>query len=352
MPDRPYKGRGTALSPDNRFAAWSRASVADEWWPEETTAAPTRLIVDSSKTAIVRNRSPDVPFDRSINPYRGCEHGCIYCYARPSHAYLGFSPGLDFETRIVYKPGIATLLRRELARPGYRPRPIAIGSNTDCYQPVERRLGLTRGILDVLLESAHPAHLITKSAGILRDLDILRPLARDQLLQAMISITTLDPDLARRLEPRAATPQRRLEVIAQLTGAGIPTGVLFAPAIPALNDHELENVLAAAAAAGAQYAVCTVLRLPRELSELFADWLTTHRPERARHVLSMLAQMHAQPAARHRFGSRMTGNGPLAKLLADRLRLAQRRFGYRQPPPLACDRFHPPDADGRQGSLF
>ena len=250
------------------------------------------MTVDSTRTIIARNDSPDIGFDRSINPYRGCEHGCIYCYARPSHAYLGLSPGLDFESRLFYKPDAAALLAGELRKKGYSCRPIALGSNTDPYQPVERRLGITRGILQVLRDFRHPVTIVSKSALIQRDLDILGEMARDRLASVTISVTTLDRTLARCMEPRASTPERRLETIAALAGAGIPTGVLSAPMIPALNDNEMEQILERARAAGATSAGYTLLRLPLELKSLFKEWLEEHFPDKAAHVLSLVAQTH------------------------------------------------------------
>lgn len=349
--DKP-KGRGTGLNPVSRHAAWNRESADDGWWPDELAPPRTELLVDTAKTVITRNDSPDVPFDRSLNPYRGCEHGCIYCYARPSHAWLGLSPGLDFETKIAHKPEAAARLRQELARRGYQCAPIALGSNTDVYQPLERKLGLTRAVLAVLAECRHPVCLITKSAGVLRDIDLLADMARQGLARVTLSITTLDAELARRLEPRAASPQRRLEVVQALAEAGIPVGVLFAPVIPALNDHELERVLEAAAGAGAGYAVYTLLRLPEELATLFRDWLETHYPDRASHVMSLLAQMRGGRADDSRFGARMTGAGVLAELLARRHRLACKRLGLADPPALNSGHFRPPRPDSPQGELF
>jgi DNA repair photolyase len=263
---------------------------------------------------IVRNQSPDVPFTQSINPYRGCEHGCSYCFARPGHAYLGLSPGLDFETKIVWKPDAPEILRKELAAPGYRCAPIALGISTDGWQPVERRLGLSRRLLEVLAETRHPVSIVTKSALIERDADLLADMARDHLVQVMFSITTLDPLLARRLEPRAASPARRLAAMDALHRAGVPVGVLFAPLIPALNDHELERVLEAARAAGAESAGYVLLRLPLELKALFEDWLHSHFPDRATHVLSLLRQLRGGQLNDSRFGHRMRGQGVFADL--------------------------------------
>jgi len=350
------RGRGTAACPDNRFAAWQRAPFDDGWdaAPDGSQAAPaTELFVDTARRVITFNRSPDVPFDRSINPYRGCEHGCSYCFARPLHAYLGLSPGLDFETKIAYKADAAAVLRGELARPGYACAPIALGVNTDAYQPVERRLGITRQILAVLAETRHPVTLITKSALIERDVDLLAELARDALVQVMFSVTTLDDDLARRMEPRAARPARRLAAMGKLAAAGIPVGVLFAPLIPALNDHELEAVLEAARAAGAESAGYVLLRLPHELKAIFSGWLAQHYPGRAQHVMSVLAQMRGGRANDPRFGHRMRGEGVFADLYRQRLRRACARLGLnRMRRELDVALFRPPAEPGAQLALF
>ena len=276
---------------------------------------------------MTRNRSPDLPFDRSINPYRGCEHGCIYCYARPSHAYLDLSPGLDFETRILHKPDAPEQLARELARPGYRPAPIALGVNTDAYQPAERRLGLTRRLLEVLWAHRHPVMLITKSGLIERDLDLLAPMAAEHLVSAAVSLTTLDADLNRTLEPRAAGPGRRLRVIQRLAEAGIPTGVMAAPLIPFVNDTELDKLLEAAAGRGAQRAGYTVVRLPHEVEPLFEQWLRVHRPDAADRVLARVRELHRGRGNDSRYGARMSGTGDYAAMIAQRFRVAARRLG-------------------------
>ncbi|HEY6895868.1 MAG TPA: PA0069 family radical SAM protein [Rhodocyclaceae bacterium] len=353
LPTSPVKGRGTAANPDNRYAAWAREAADDGWEREDETAKPrTTLTPDTSKSVISRNESPDLPFDRSINPYRGCEHGCIYCYARPSHAWLGLSPGLEFETRLSYKADAAAQLRAELAKPGYRPAPIALGVNTDAWQPAERELGITRQVLEVLAETRHPVTVITKSALILRDLDLLAPLAAQGLAHVAVSVTTLDADLARKLEPRAAAPKRRLEVLRMLAEAGIKPMVMVAPVIPALTDHEPERILEAAAAAGAAHADYVLLRLPREVEPLFRDWLQTHYPDRAAHVLSLVTQMRGGGHNDARFGHRMRGEGALAELLRKRFNLAKRRLGLDSPlPTLNCTAFQPP-AVGGQLSLF
>jgi DNA repair photolyase len=338
-----------------RFAEQVRSPFDDGWAAEaEPASSPTRLHLDSARSILTRNDSPDVPFDRSLNPYRGCQHGCIYCYARPSHAYLGLSPGLDFETEIFYKADAPALLREVLARPGYCPAPVALGSNTDAYQPSERHLRLTRGLLEVLHETRHPVVVITKSDLVLRDLDLLADLARQRLAAVLVSITTLDSELARRLEPRAASPHRRLAAIVALVAAGVPTGVLVSPVIPGLTDHEIERILAAAAQAGATQANHIILRLPLELSGIFQDWLAAHYPDRAERVLSLLRQCRGGRLNDPRFGARMRGSGPIADLIAQRFALAARRLGMGTPSEswdLATDRFVPPAADRRQLSL-
>src|SRR5437763_10756227 len=293
----PRKGRGAASNDSGRFEAERRVAFDDGWSTADELPVPltTTLSVDGTRTIIARNDSPDIGFDRSINPYRGCEHGCIYCYARPSHAYLGLSPGLDFETRIFYKPQAAALLRDELRKKGYTCKPLALGSNTDPYQPAERRLGITRAILEVLRDFHHPVTIVTKGALIQRDIDILSEMARERLAVVTLSVTTLDRALARHMEPRAAAPERRLETIAALAAAGVPTGVLAAPMIAALDDREMEDILARAREAGAGVAGYTLLRLPLELKALFREWLEEHAPQKASHVLSLVAPCHRGP---------------------------------------------------------
>src|SRR6266446_3287966 len=290
----PRRGRGALSNAVGRFEPEQRVAFDDGWGSAGEAPAPlaTSLIVDSTRTIIARNTSPDLGFDRSINPYRGCEHGCVYCFARPTHAYLGLSPGLDFESRIFVKPEAAKLLAGELAKPGYACQPIAMGTNTDPYQPTERKLAITRSILEVLQELDHPVYIVTKSALIQRDIDILADMAKKRLATVSLSVTTLDRGLARTLEPRAATPERRLETIRALAEAGIPTGVLAAPMIPALNDAELEAILAACKEAGALTAGYVLLRLPHELKGLFREWLEAHVPGRAKHVMSLVTEMH------------------------------------------------------------
>ncbi|HML10827.1 MAG TPA: PA0069 family radical SAM protein, partial [Stellaceae bacterium] len=316
----PRKGRGAASNASGRFEHEERVAFDDGWGvpgaEPEPTPLDTSLSVDSTRTIIARNTSPDIGFDRSINPYRGCEHGCIYCFARPSHAFLGLSPGLDFETRIFYKPQAAALLTAELSKKGYACRPIAIGTNTDPYQPAEKKLEVMRSILEVLRDFRHPVTIVTKGALIQRDIDILGEMARDKLAVVTVSVTTLDRDLARHMEPRAATPERRLDTIAALVTAGVPTGVLAAPMIPALNDNEMEEILARARAAGASVAGYTLLRLPLELKALFKEWLDEHAPQKAAHVLSLVAQCHGGRLYDSAWSKRMTGGGPYAEMLA------------------------------------
>jgi DNA repair photolyase len=352
----PRKGRGAASNDSGRFEAERRVAFDDGWDTADAEPMPltTTLSVDSTRTIIARNDSPDIGFDRSINPYRGCEHGCVYCYARPSHAYLGLSPGLDFESRLFYKPQAATLLAAELSKKGYACRPIALGSNTDPYQPVERRLGITRSILEVLRDFRHPVTIVSKSALIQRDLDILSEMAKEKLAIVTISVTTLDRALARVMEPRASTPERRLETIAALAEAGIPAGVLSAPMIPALNDAEMERILERAQAAGAKSAGYTMLRLPLELKALFREWLEAHFPDKAVHVLSLVAQAHGGRLYDSAWSKRMTGAGPYADMLRLRFDRACRRLGFdqRTTSPLDTTRFRPPRRTGDQLSLF
>ena len=350
------KGRGAASNASGRFEAEKRVAFDDGWGTADEEPAPlaTTLSVDATRTIIARNDSPDIGFDRSINPYRGCEHGCIYCYARPSHAYLGLSPGLDFESRLFYKPQAAKLLVAELCKKGYSCRPIALGSNTDPYQPVERKLGLTRAILEVLRDFRHPVTIVTKSALIQRDLDILGEMARHRLAMAAISVTTLDRQLARVMEPRAATPERRLETIAALAATGVPVSVMSAPMIPALNDSEMEQILEQARAAGATSAAYTLLRLPLELKDLFKEWLETHFPGKAAHVLSLVAQTHGGRLYDSTWFTRKTGAGPYADVLRLRFERACRRLGFneRAASTLDISRFRPPPQRGDQLTLL
>ncbi|MGE0223340.1 MAG: PA0069 family radical SAM protein [Acetobacteraceae bacterium] len=332
MPSKARSGRGAVSNPKVRFDTQSVSPFDDGWdtLTQEFAAPPrlpTTLLKDSSRSAISWNTSPDIGFDRAINPYRGCEHGCTYCYARPTHAYLGYSPGLDFETKLTYKPDIASMLEKELRKPSYLPRTMALGSNTDPYQPVERTLKLTRSVLEVLDRFNHPVGIVTKSAGVLRDLDILSSLASRNLVRVHISVTTLDPKLARTMEPRAATPARRLHAIQELTRAGVPTGVLAAPMIPGLNDSEMEKILEAAAKAGALHASYILLRLPHELRQMFEDWLNTSFPDRAGRILNLIKETRGGSLNDARFHSRFSGQGVYADLLRKRFARASRRFG-------------------------
>lgn len=342
-PSLPIRGRGAQGNPDNRYAAHRREAYDDGWdHGDEPAPLRTEVYVDGARTVISYNDSPDLPFDRSINPYRGCEHGCVYCYARPSHAYLGLSPGLDFESRLFHKPDAAALLRRELAKPGYRCAPIAVGVNTDAYQPVERRLGLTRAVIETLAEFGHPFSVVTKSALVERDIDLLAPLAERNLVHVAISVTSLERPLARALEPRAAAPERRLETIRRLSAAGIPVTVLTAPLIPFLNDHELETILAAVREAGAVSAVYALLRLPDEVAELFRDWLAVHAPLKAERVMNRLRDCRGGRDNDSRFGSRMRGEGEYAELISRRFRIACRKLGFPGSGPLDCGQFRVP----------
>lgn len=328
-PPQPRKGRGAIGNPDGRFEPHVRVAIDDGWAPADDDLPPLRTTVttDAARTIITRNDSPDIPFEQSVNPYRGCEHGCIYCYARPSHGYLGLSTGLDFETRLFAKPNAASLLAAALRKPGYRVSPIALGTNTDPYQPIERDMRITRSILEVLAAFEHPVSIVTKSALVLRDLDILAPMAKKRLARVFISVTTLDRDLARKMEPRAATPARRIEAIRTLAAAGVPVGVMVAPIIPVLNDREMESILAAAHAAGATSAAYVLLRLPFEIKDLFAQWLETHVPLKAKHVLSLVRDVRGGRLNDPNFGTRMRGDGPYAELIAERFRLACTRLG-------------------------
>ncbi len=353
-PPQPVRGRGARSNPDNRFEAHCRELSDDGWGSLEQTPTSMRTTVtrDTSRSVIVFNRSPDVPFDRSINPYRGCEHGCIYCFARPTHTYLGFSAGLDFETQISYKPDAARLLRAELNKPGYRCEPIALGVNTDAYQPVERQLSVTREILETLNEYEHPLSLITKSSLVERDIDILADLARRNLVHVAVSITTLQRKLARTLEPRAAAPERRLETIARLSEAGIPVSVLIAPLIPVLTDSEMESIMARARRAGARDAAYILLRLPHEVKVLFREWLEEHYPLQAKHVMGRIRDSRGGKDYDASFGTRMRGTGAFAELLGQRFALAYAREGFASLPALDKAHFRPPDDGTGQLALF
>lgn len=322
-----HNGRGALSNASSRYDDEKRIRTDDGWDVEdELPPLRTTLTKDATRTILARNTSPDVPFDRSINPYRGCEHGCIYCFARPTHAYLGLSPGLDFETRILFKPEAAKLLAAELASPKYRCDVVAMGTNTDPYQPVERELKVTRQILRVLSDFNNPVGIVTKNHLITRDIDILADMARRNLAEVFLSVTTLDKDLARTMEPRASAPHRRLAAIKELSDAGIPTGVMSAPMIPGLNDHEMESILEAATKAGATRAGYTVLRLPLEIKDLFEEWLRANRPDRAERVLSLVRQMRGGELYKAKFGERMRGEGPIAQLLSQRFTAAVKRL--------------------------
>ena len=369
---RARKGRGAISNPPVRYDSQTTVSVDDGWGSaderdpvhvnphpddEEPPRLATTLTRDASRTVIARNTSPDVPFDRSINPYRGCEHGCVYCFARPTHAYLGLSPGLDFETKLLFKPDAPSLLRQELAKRSYRCDVIAMGTNTDPYQPVERELRLMRGILEVLAEFNHPVGIVTKNALVTRDIDILAPMAAKNLVQVFLSVTTLDRHLANIMEPRASTPGKRLAAIRTLNQAGVPCGVMAAPMIPAINDHEMEAILEAAHQAGAQRAGYTVLRLPLEIAQLFEEWLREHFPDRAERVLSLVKQMRGGKIYDSDWGQRMTGTGTLAQLIRQRFDLAAKKFEFNKfRYQLDTTRFRVPESlsarDTRQMSLF
>jgi DNA repair photolyase len=332
-PRNPRRGRAALTNRAGRFEAFEITPFDDGWGPvspEDAPRVPTVVTPEVTRSIFSTNDSPDVPFDRSINPYKGCEHGCIYCFARPTHAYLGLSPGLDFETRIVSKPDAPRVLRETLGRDGYRCEVVALGANTDPYQPSERRLAITRGILDVLAEFRHPVAIVTKSNLVLRDLDVLTEMARRSLVSVSFSITTLDRELARRMEPRAPTPERRVQAIAALAGAGVPSGVSVSPIIPFVNDRELETVLAVAADAGARFAFYILLRLPGEVKQLFTEWLETHYPAKAGRVLATLRRMHGGREYDSAFGRRMRGTGPFADLLRWRFERACRRYGLKE----------------------
>ena len=343
--------RGARSFVQGRFESEAREAFDDGWTPDEPDGRElkTSVTIEKARSIVSHNDSPDVGFSQSINPYRGCEHGCIYCYARPSHAYLELSPGLDFETKLFAKTNAAELLREALAKPGYKPSPIALGANTDCYQPIERKHRITRQILEVLSECEHPVTIVTKSALIERDLDILAPMGEKKLVRVFVSIGTLDRELARKLEPRAASPQRRLDVLRKLNENKIPCGVMIAALIPALNDKTMEHVLEAAAAAGAKEAAYVIMRLPHELKTLFKEWLAEHYPQRAEHVMSIVRQMRGGKENDPNFGTRMSGTGNYAELVEKRFDIACRRFGVnrREAPDLDCSRFRPPSLSGQ-----
>jgi DNA repair photolyase len=353
------KGRGTVWALEHRFTSEARQSLDDGWGTLEQAASEehlppqTQVIEERVGRILSGNDSPDIGFDLSINPYRGCEHGCIYCYARPTHSYLNLSPGLDFETRIVAKVNAAERLREALGSRGYTPAQLNIGSVTDAYQPVERRLRITRSVIEVLAEARHPFSTITKSSLVERDLDLIAPMAERQLAAVYVSITTLDPQLARVMEPRAAAPQRRLDTIRRLAEAGVPVGVSMSPVIPFLNEPELERVLEAAREAGASRAFSIVLRLPWEVNPLFQDWLQRHLPERAERIMARVRDMRGGKDNDARFGSRMTGQGVWAQLLRQRFDKACARLGFlKERTPLDMTQFRPPGLNPGQAELF
>lgn len=349
------KGRGATINVEGRFEQWHRDAADDGWFQDpgdEPTRPKTVIAIEQAKGIISRHNSPDVGFAQSINPYRGCSNGCVYCFARPTHAYLGLSPGLDFETRLSAKTNAAQKLREELARPGYRCQPLTIAVNTDAYQTIERELKITRSILEVAHETWNPVSLITKCALIERDIDLLAPMAKNNLAHVTLSVTTLDHEISRRMEPRTSAPARRLLAIKRLTEAGIPVNVNIAPVIPFLTDAELEPIMEAAAKAGAISAGYVLVRLPWEVKPIFKDWLEKHFPLKAAHVMSRIRDMRGGRENDPNFGSRMVGQGEFAELLAQRFRKAEKRFGLDKPwPELDCSRFVPPSVSG-QGSLF
>jgi DNA repair photolyase len=348
------RGRGARSNASGRFET-ERREVVDDGWESgaELPAFKTTIHQEAARSVISRNDSPDISFDQSINPYRGCEHGCTYCYARPTHCYLGHSAGLDFETQLYAKPNAAELLEAELAKPGYKPATIALGTNTDPYQPIERQLGITRQILEVLEAARHPVGIVTKSALVLRDADILSRMAKNGLAKVALSVTTLDRRLARSMEPRASTPGKRLEALGGLHAAGIPTAVMVAPIIPALNDHEIEGILEAALAAGVSEAGYVMLRLPLEIKELFREWLATDYPQRASRVIKLVQGMHEGRDYSSAFGLRQKGSGPYAGQVAMRFRLALKRLGLNEcREHLRTDLFRKPPAKSGQLSLI
>ncbi|WP_170774237.1 PA0069 family radical SAM protein [Ruegeria lacuscaerulensis] len=352
---RPHvRARGVATNAAGRFEQFETVTCTDGWELEEDLLPlRTEVRTEVARSLITYNRSPDLPFDRSINPYRGCEHGCVYCFARPSHAYLGLSPGLDFETRLIARPNAAAVLRKELSSPRYKVATIALGTNTDPYQPIERDLRITRECLSVLRDFRHPIGIVTKGALIERDLDILAEMAQDGLVRVGISLTTLDADLSRRMEPRAPSPNRRLAAIHRLTGAGVPVRVMTSPLVPGLTDHELEALLEAGRDAGADAASWIMLRLPREVTTLWQEWLHDHEPARAEKVMSKLREMHGGRDYDPRWGHRMRGEGEYAGLIAKRFALAVKRLGLATyMPPLRSDLFARPAQPGDQLALF
>lgn len=344
------RGRGAITNRSGRFEGFTRVNLDDGWGALDDESPPlkTHTMIDSTRTIIARNQSPDIPFDQSINPYRGCEHGCVYCFARPTHAYLGLSPGLDFETQILIKPNAAELLRQELAKKSYRPSPIAMGTNTDPYQPLERELKITRSIVETLLECRHPMTLVTKNHLVTRDIDLYAALAQHQLIKVFVSITTLDRQLARKMEPRASTPAKRLAALQALSEAGVPTGVMVAPLIPGLNDHELEAIVEAAASAGAMEAERILLRLPLEITDLFQEWLIEHEPHRGLKIINQIKNLRDGKLNHAEFHQRFIGSGPYADIIRQRFEVVCRKFKLNQLDfDLRCDLFQRPQIDGQ-----
>ena len=348
------RGRGSLSNATGRYEPLARVAFDDGWQGlEELPPFKTTVTADSTRKIITRNDSPDISFDRSINPYRGCEHGCVYCFARPTHAYLGLSPGLDFESKLFMKPNAPELLERELSAPGYVPKVIAIGTNTDPYQPIERRYKIMRRILEVLDSAGHPVGIVTKSALVLRDVDILARMAKRDLVKVALSVTTLDPQLARTMEPRAATPPRRLDTLRQLVKAGVPATVMVAPVIPALNDDEIERILEAVAAAGVRHAGYVLLRLPLEVRDLFREWLMTNFPDRYRHVFKLIRDMRGGKDYDSTFGQRQTGTGPIAWMIGRRFEVACEKLGFNAAKhKITTAHFRPPRPGAKQLDLF
>jgi DNA repair photolyase len=348
------RGRGTLSNASGRYEPLARVAFDDGWQGlEDLPPFKTTVTADTTRKIITRNDSPDISFDRSINPYRGCEHGCVYCFARPTHAYLGLSPGLDFESKLFMKPNAPELLERELSAPSYVPKIIAIGTNTDPYQPIERRYKIMRRILEVLDSAGHPVGIVTKSALVLRDLDILARMAKRNLVKVALSVTTLDAKLARTMEPRAATPPRRLDTLRQLVKAGVPATVMVAPVIPALNDDEIERILEAVAAAGVRHAGYVLLRLPLEVRDLFREWLMTNFPDRYRHVFKLIRDMRGGKDYDSTFGQRQTGTGPIAWMIGRRFEVACEKLGFNAAKhKITTEHFRPPRPGAKQLDLF
>ncbi len=348
------RGRGATINPGGRYESEQRVAEDDGWGSlEELPPFQTEIAYEKARNIITRNDSPDISFDRSINPYRGCEHGCVYCFARPTHAYLGLSPGLDFESKLTAKPDAAALLEKELSAPSYQPRTIAIGTNTDAYQPIEKKLRIMRQILEVLAKFNHPVGIVTKSALVQRDIDILAPMAEKGLVKVAISVTTLDPKTARGMEPRAAAPAKRLETIKRLSETGIPVSVLVAPIVPAINEHEIERILDSAKAAGAQEAGYVLLRLPLEVRDIVQEWLLTHHPDKLRHVMSLIRSTRGGKDYDSQWGQRMVGSGPYAWMIGRRFELAAERIGFNTTRRrLRTDLFVRPEKEKAQLSLF